>query len=94
MPDIVILELAALRVPLLIKSPLKVRPLLLPALRVAPELILRGTLVLLPNCLEPFRVITPVLLIRTPPAATNGVIHSLPTVLAVAVLYCKVAAGP
>src|SRR4030042_2262209 len=74
-PAMVIAELPADKVPSLIKSPWKVKPKL-DVLRVAPVLMLRGTFVLFPNCLEAFNVIVPVFLIITPPVAANEVIHS------------------
>ena len=86
-------ELPADNVPPLIKSPWKVRAKL-PVVRDDPELIFRGALLLLPSCRAPFRVMTPVFLIRTPPVAINVGIHSGPEVNAAGLLYWSVAPEP
>ena len=57
-----------------------------------PLLTVSGTDTL--NTLAAFMVMVPVLAIITPPVAANGVIHSTPAVLEVAVLYCNVAPDP
>jgi len=77
----------------LIKSPWKVRPKLLVA-SVAPELMFKGALELLPICFAALRVIIPTFFITTPPAPVNGVTHSPPVVNAADRLYCRVPAGP
>jgi len=80
---------------LLMKSPSNV--IALPAVTsFAPDIIFNGTLVLLPSCLAPLRVIVPVPLITTPPSAVNGVGHSPDTTvrLLTPALYCRVALVP
>ena len=93
-PVIATTEVPAVKVPpKLMKSPWKVKPKLF-VTRVAPGSIDNGTLVLFPNCLGPFMIITPLLSISTPPEAINGEIHSKPAVRAVVALYCSVAPEP
>ena len=59
---------------------------------VAPLFTVSGAVEL--NTLSAFIAMVPALAITTPPDATNGVIHSGPAALGVAVLYCKVAPDP
>ena len=61
--------------------------------KLALLLMVRGTEAL--KTFAAFRVMFPVLAIMTPPVAANGVIHSsAEAVLAVDVLYCRVASAP
>ena len=84
-------ELPAVKVPLLIKFPPKVSWKLLVS-KLALLLIINGTEAF--KTLAAFKVTFAELLIVTPPLATKGVIHSAPAVLAIVVLYIKLAALP
>ena len=85
-------ELPAVNVPpLLMKFPPNVVEKF-PVFKVEPLFMVRGTPEL--RTFAPFMVITPALAMVTPPVPPNGVVHSAPVVLEVAVLYCKVAAAP
>jgi len=77
-------------VPAFIKSPSKVKRLV-PGVSVAPLMMFKGTLVLLPSTLGALNVTVP-LFITTPPVARKGVIHSGPAVAVWS--YCKVADAP
>ena len=68
--------------------------LLTDVLSVAPLAICKGTLVLIPICLAPSKVIIPVFAMLIPPVATNGLIHSGPAVKLEVELYSSEAAAP
>jgi len=61
---------------------------------VARASIVKGTLVLLPNCLAELRVTIPVFMICTPPVPATRGNHSAPAANGEAELYCRVALVP
>ena len=93
-PSMITVELPAVKVPELIKSPSKVNPKLEVA-RLAPAVMVNGTLVFVPNCLAPLRVMIPVPNIVTPPVPGKVAGHSVETVrLETPALYCSPPEAP